>query len=856
MKVHWPIRIPSLAHPSQAPLRLALLYLLIAGAWIAFSDQLLALFAPDESALIRWGTFKGWGFVVVTAALLYFTLRREFTKFHLATAALRESEERFRRAIHEAPNPILLHAEDGEVLTINKAWVDLTGYSHAEVPTIAAWVEKAYGERAGMVRAEINRLYGSTSRVDEGEDTIRTADGKTRTWEFSSAPLGKLPDGRRLVVSMAMDITARKRAESERERLLNILEASLNEIYIFAPDTFKFQYVNLGAVRNLGYSLEHLKTLTPLELKPEFTEETFREMIGPLLRREKEVHVFETVHRRADASLYPVEVHLQLVESAGERVMLAVILDIAKRKQAEDKLRESEERYRLFVETSPYGIGVHQDGMLVFANPAAARLFRAERVDNLIGRPIMELIHPENRELARERIERMLKGEQGLYPTEDRYVRVDGSIMPVEVVAAPFMHQDRPAVQVIVQDITERKRAEEALRRRADELAALYQASQSLIKLHTPKTLAAEIIHVLEATLGYDYGALLLIDQPSGQLVPFALTAQGRGPEFTEADRVDLQSHGLRVGRGLTGWVAQTGQSARVGDVRTDPRYLAVRDDVRSELCVPLRAGDQIIGVVNVESALPGAYTESDQRVLETIAAQIAIALQNARLFQSVTEQGEQLRGLSTRLTEVEENERRTLARELHDRVGQALTALGLNLNIVRNQLSPESPEAVQKRLDDSLRLVEETVALVRNVMTELRPPMLDDYGLFASLRWLGEQFAERNDIAVSIGGTDLNPRPSIAVETALFRIAQEALNNVSKYAQASRVAITLEHSAGGFCLTIADNGIGFDPALARAPRGPHGWGLIHIRERAEAVGGHWRIDSRPGEGTKVIVEV
>ena len=139
-------------------------------------------------------------------------------------------------------------------------------------------------------------------------------------------------------------------------------------------------------------------------------------------------------------------------------------------KYAEENLRENEERYRLLIETSPYGIGVHQDGKIVFTNPVAARLFGARSADELIGKPIEALIHPEGREAARERIGRMLNGEKGLYPTEDRYIHLDGSAFPVEVIAAPFIHQGRPAVQVIFQDITERKRTEEEIRKLNTEL--------------------------------------------------------------------------------------------------------------------------------------------------------------------------------------------------------------------------------------------------------------------------------------------------------------------------------------------------------------------------------------------------
>lgn len=137
---------------------------------------------------------------------------------------LRLSEERFRRALVDAPFPILLHAEDGEVLQVSDAWIEATGYRREELSTIADWTERAYGVRKAAVRADIDRLYGLDHRLHEGEYVIRTSAGEVRVWDFSSAPLGSLPDGRRLAISMAMDVTERKHAEDQVRQLNAELE--------------------------------------------------------------------------------------------------------------------------------------------------------------------------------------------------------------------------------------------------------------------------------------------------------------------------------------------------------------------------------------------------------------------------------------------------------------------------------------------------------------------------------------------------------------------------------------------------------------------------------------------------------
>ena len=138
--------------------------------------------------------------------------------------SLQLSEERFRRAIIEAPLPIMLHAENGEVLQINCAWTELSGYEYSEIPTIEDWTEKAYHSRQSLVQADIDRLHQLNARTSEGEYMIATASGETRIWDFYSAPLGKLSDGRSLVISTAIDVTARKQAEAEIRMLNATLE--------------------------------------------------------------------------------------------------------------------------------------------------------------------------------------------------------------------------------------------------------------------------------------------------------------------------------------------------------------------------------------------------------------------------------------------------------------------------------------------------------------------------------------------------------------------------------------------------------------------------------------------------------
>lgn len=188
--------------------------------------------------------------------------------------------------------------------------------------------------------------------------------------------------------------------------------------------------------------------------------------------------------------------------------------------------------------------------------------------------------------------------------------------------------------------------------------------------------------------------------------------------------------------------------------------------------------------------------------------------------------------------------------------MGQKLTALGLNLEMVRTQMGQGAPDVVHSRLADSFTLVEETAERIRGVMADLRPPMLDDCGLVATLRWCSDKFASRTGVAVAMEGEELVPRLPAEVESAILRIVQEALTNVAKHAQAAQVTISVSADDEDVHLVVADDGVGFDPDQLAAADESQSWGLVIMSERAAAVDARCRVESQPERGTRVIVEV
>ena len=386
----------------------------------------------------------------------------------------------------------------------------------------------------------------------------------------------------------------------------------------------------------------------------------------------------------------------------------------------------------------------------------------------------------------------------------------------------------------------------------AQRLAMLTELARSLTMVLEPAAVAQEILRAVQALIPGSAGRLW--ERAGDEDVLNVVAGVGlQDPRGGQQIR-------FSPGEGLTGIAAATRQPVISPDVTRDPRFAnqawATAEGLVSCIVLPLVHGERILGGLAIFTRTAHAFTDDEVSLLRSFAAQAAIALENARLFQSVSLHREQLRTLTARLADAEETQRRRISRELHDRVAQNLTALGLNLNIVRSQWPDEFAAKTSARLDDSLRLVEETVEHIRDVMAELRPPVLDDYGLGAALRWYSGRFETLTGVTTLVEGEELSPRLPQEVEMPLFRIAQEAMMNVARHVRASQVTIRLEAAAGRVRLTVADNGAGFDPALKPGQVEPPGWGLITMRERAAAAGGQLRVESAPGKGTRVVVEL
>ncbi|HEM46174.1 MAG TPA: GAF domain-containing protein, partial [Alphaproteobacteria bacterium] len=374
-----------------------------------------------------------------------------------------------------------------------------------------------------------------------------------------------------------------------------------------------------------------------------------------------------------------------------------------------------------------------------------------------------------------------------------------------------------------------------AEQRRAEQFRVISEVGSRVASLLTVEEVIDQVARLIQKAFDYYLVEIGLVEEEG--LVFQTRASRVEGDQFNPFHLpVDKDS--------VTGWVAATGDPLLVPDVSQEARYRQMTPfSSRSELAVPMKTKDHVIGVINVQSEHVDAFDESDLNVLQSLANQAAITIENARLYEQ-----------AQKLAVMEERSR--LARELHDAVTQTLFSASL--------LAEALPEMWETDQDEGRALLRElrqlsrgALAEMRTLLLELRPAVLIESNLRDLIRQLGEAVAGRAGVPVDVTVDDLCPLPD-DVHVALYRIAQEALNNVVKHAQAHRVEVRLRCVDGDgkvpggarVELCIVDDGRGFD--LASIP--PDRLGVGIIRERAQAISATCEIDSRPGGGTCVTV--
>jgi signal transduction histidine kinase len=346
--------------------------------------------------------------------------------------------------------------------------------------------------------------------------------------------------------------------------------------------------------------------------------------------------------------------------------------------------------------------------------------------------------------------------------------------------------------------------------------------------------------------LSAESGSIMLMEPENGTLrVVAAVGPRGK----------DILGKSQSLEEGVGGWVTVHGQPVLLHGGASDRRFVRIceRLDLRDAMCAPLRVEGQVLGAINLNNRLRSTpFDAGDLELLVALANQAAVAIRNAESFAEMRRQRQTVERLLSEVNRAQVEERKRIALQLHDGPAQTMYAALRNLEAARVMLAEMEPgaRAAYEELERTIRAsIEET----RAVMLDLRPPVLDEWGLDSALRQYAQQFEKRTGIRTVVLRKGAAVRLPAQMESCLYRIVQEALTNVWKHAEARNARVTLEVGPYACQLEIVDDGKGFDPEAAVAEEAEH-LGLMSLRDRAQLVGGRLSVTCRPGRGARIVV--
>ncbi len=428
---------------------------------------------------------------------------------------------------------------------------------------------------------------------------------------------------------------------------------------------------------------------------------------------------------------------------------------------------------------------------------------------------------------------------------------VDGYL---KIGAYPILGKDN-SVEAVVElrrDVSAERELETQVLRRHHQLLALSHISSAVSGQSNLDTILKLALDDVMDLFPDAVGGILLLDEKTGTL--YYRVYHGLSASYTQDRRVSL-------GEGIAGTVAKTGQAILVQDISKDPRAsrpdLVSAEGIRGFISIPLKIQNRVVGVMNVFSHVAGRFGADDVSLLNSIADYLGTTIEQARLNEHLARIGERYRVLLQYSLSAQEQERKRIARELHDETAQSLTGLTLSLQALlglaelKGYTDPEFMERLKKIQAYAVHTGKEVVKL----MKELRPTLLDELGLSAAIHRYARDTLQGVSVSTEFAGTDRRFSPEI--EASLFRIAQGAIGNIMKHAEAKNVSVKLICDQRECLLTIQDDGKGFDVSrLTGVDPSGRGAGLFIMRERTSLLGGTGFVESNPGHGAKVIVRV
>ncbi len=832
-----------------------------------------------------------------------------------AEEALRESEERYRDLVENSLDLICTHDLNGLILSANRAAMELMGYGSDSHLVRTNLRDILVPEVRDQFDDYLNRVR--TEGVANGLMLVKTRTGEKRIWEYHNT-LRTQGVSEPIVRGMARDVTEQRRANQSLKLFRALIDRSSDAIEVIDPDSLRFLDCNESAYRDLGYSREEFLSLGVSDIDPNVDEKMLLKLVEEMdrsgfvifesIHRRKDGSTFPVEVNLKTVRLER-DYRLAVVRDITERKLAEEAL-----RQAEQKYRRIfENASEGIFQSTPDGklIAANPALALMYGFDSQQEIIRSgddisrTYVDSARRQEFKDLLEQNGVVRDFEYQAYRKDGSKFWVSLNARAVRNEHGVITY--------------YEGISQDVTDRRQAEDELIKQKEILQKIVDHIPVMINFTDADGRLKLVNREWQKTLGWSSDDLLSQDidvlaecypDPDyrQEVLDFIATATGKWVDFKTRTRdgnvIDTTWARIKLSDGTTIGIGTDVTARKRSELalrQAEQKYRELFENAKDAIYVHdltgiytslNRAAEQLSGYPREEilgkhfsNFVAPEYAEYmrenlcrklrqegettyEVEVITKGGHRVPVEVSSRLIYEEgvpVAVQGtarnvverkraeEALRGYSRQLIRAQEAERQSIARELHDQIGQVLTAIRINLETIRDSSSRADSSAL---IDESVTIVDEAIQQVRDLSFELRPSLLDDLGLTAALRWYADRYAERTGIHTQ---TLISPESQIRLprelETACFRIVQEALTNVARHAQARNVLIDFRTMNGVVSLSIKDDGIGFNLPLQTNGSWLNSLGLRGMEERAHGLGGRLEIKSAASKGTEIKVQ-
>jgi PAS domain S-box-containing protein len=723
--------------------------------------------------------------------------------------------------------------------------------------------------------------------------------GNIKTLEVHAYPIFDHRGEVSQMIEYSLNITQRKQLEQalqqNEKKYRQLFELAREGIWVLDNESIT-TFTNPRMAEILGYSVEEMQGMHLFSFMDEQGVEISKKNLERRQQGIDEQHDFEFLRKDGSRVYTSLETSPITDEDGNYLGALAIVADITERKQMEEALqvrthalgervKELNCLYKISALVEKPGVSLDQilQGTVEIIPPAwqypeitGARIildgqeFRTENFsEDSLWKQLSEIkthgqrtgsvqiCYTEERDgsdegpfLYEERslinaiarhlgriVERIEGGEALQTAHDDLEQRVQERTTELEI-----------ANQMLQGESVERKRAYEAEQSARQVAETLTAASQALTQTLEMDTVLNTLLDYLERLIPFESANIALL----GDEACLSVRAVRGYESGMEAEEIISQNYNIEQNHQIRD-ILTSGESLKISDLRQQPgwkTYLEL-EKAGNWMGVPLVVEGKVIGLCGIDKSEAGYFSEEHLNLAETLVSLATAAIENAWLFEQVRAGRERLQSLSRRLVDVQESERLYIARELHDEAGQALTSLKVGLHLLERDA--KRPEAVIAGVAELKLMADEILENLHRLAMDLRPASLDHLGLVAALRQYVETVSDKHGLTVQFETIGFDDRLPLDVETALYRIVQEAMTNVVRHAQATRADVILERIQDKIVLIVEDNGVGINfSSLEIGER----LGIVGMRERTEMLGGEFEVERTAGSGTTVLVEV